>query len=158
MKRRIFWKKSAKPRDRSPPFGRPFRRVQPGPAEWKPENRAAIAQSRTLEACLVAGLCCAGGRCCSASIRLRPRQERPSDGNLLFRRGRDRAVFSLFRVRNPTEPQAAQKAWLSVFARACLQFDEAMSLVMTDRMKKNQSDTMPAKMRLFCRERLDFCH
>jgi hypothetical protein len=89
-------------------------------------------------------------------IRLRRRQERPSDANLLFRRGRDGAVFSLFGVRNPTEPQAAQTAWLSVFARAYFQFDEAMSLVMTDRMKKNQSDTMPAMMRLFFRERLDF--
>src|SRR5204862_7344417 len=42
------------------------------------------------------------------------RNDRPMQ-HLLFRRGRDGAVFSLFRVRHPTEPQAAQKAWLSVF-------------------------------------------
>ena len=36
------------------------------------------------------------------------------------------------------------------------QFDAAINLVMTERMKKNQSDTMPTMMRLFLQRAIRF--
>ena len=87
-----------------------------------------------------------------------PPRERSPSRSLLCRRGCHGAFFCFLRLRNSTNSKTSEEVNYKGRAASTriLQFDTAASLVMTDRTKKNQSNTMPPMIRLLSRDRLDF--